>query len=505
MAGSSWQIGRVRDFRGGETQASLPEEVGVNQLLRMENAMIFPTGWLTAAHQADVPIVASAPNGLCIVPQNNGTYTAFAAPGNGSVYGQFLDTASNGPVDMTQGSLQAVADAMISGVSKAVKFLGKHYCPSPNADPTKNGILNLTDFTLINVEGTGTSVKLRRYANRLWLLMSDGKLRISDNGDATTWDQLNVVLLPNSEPVIDFHPVPGGAIVYSASAIYAMYGSTYSDITFISLMESSEENPKHFTTGSVLADGIAYILAADGVHAVALNGAQLIPHHQERFFKACHCIFSDPTKTITAVHLQRFKAIIFTWPEVYGVGQSLVFYIGGAYSKLNKLLPTAFPFIIGMNDGNTDYLVALADGSLAKSEYPSVNMTNPQPSIVQTRHEDCGSYRDKVWSCFTIVTGEVVYGFTLQAVLDESDTVTVVDSEALSKGENTFWLDDLPRSKTLSMVITIDNSAVLQLCTDDHVDLLTDAAGNILEVGFNPGNWTIKELRLRYREAGPHL
>jgi hypothetical protein len=503
MAQSIWQTGRVRDFRGGETQAELPEEVGHNQLLRMENAMIFPTGWLTAAHQADTPVVSGASLGLAIVPQSNGTYTVYSANGDGNVWSQFLDTDASAPVDMPAGSVSAVADTRIVGVSKAVRFLGKDYCCSPNADSAKNGILNLTDMTLINVPGTGVSVKLRLYANRLWLLFSDGKLRISGNGDATTWDELNVLLLANSEPIVDFYPVPGGAIAYSSTAIYAMYGTTYTDITFIPLMQSTPENPKQFSSGSVDVGGLVFILSPEGVYQVALNGAQLIPHHQERYFRQCHSILSDPAKTVSAIHLRRHKAVMFTWPEVYGVGQSLVFYLSGAYSKVNKLLPTAYPYIIGMNDGNTDYLVGVADGTLAKSEYPSVNMTAPQPSIIQTRHEDANSYRDKTWQTFTIVTGEVVYGVTVQAVLDENQTVTVLDTAALANGENVIWIDDLPRSKTLSMVVTIDNGAVMTLCSDeDHSTLLTDDDGNELEVGVNPGNWTIKELKLRYREVG---
>ena len=508
MPSSQWITGRNRDFRGGETQAALPEEVGRNQLLRMENAMLFPTGEITASHQADTPMVTGATLGLAVVPFTDGTYNVFSAPDNGNVYGQFLDTSSGAPVDMPAGSQTAVAGARIVGVHRAVKFLGKHYCPNPNVDDTKDGILNLTDFALVNVAGsTATALKLRRYANRLWLISSDGTLRNSDNGDATTWNALNIMLLANSEPIIDFHPVQGGVIVYSATAIYAMYGTVYSDITFIPLIESSVDNPKQFTSGSVEIAGVVYILSTEGIYQTTLNGAQLVPHHQERFFKECFSIFSDPAKTVTAVYMQAFRAILFTWPEVYGISQSLVFYLTGAYSKINRLLPTAYPYIVAMNDANTDYMVALSEGVLAKSEYPSANMTEAQPSYIQTRHEDADSYRDKVWSAFTIVTGQVVYGVTVQAYLDESTTpVLVADAVGLSKGENTFWLDDLDRSKTISMLITIDNSAVLTLVSDDDSTMiLTDDDGDELVATINPGNWSIKELRLRYREAGPAI
>lgn len=510
MPQSFWQVGRNRDFRGGETQAQLPEEVGRNQLLRMENAMLFPTGWLTASHQVDTLMVTGADLGLVIVPYTDGTYNVFSAPGNGEVYGQFLETSADAPVEMTLGSLHAVAGARIAGVSKSVRFLNKEYCPNPNADDTKDGILNLTDFTLINVPGsTAQAAKLKLYANRLWLIGSDGTLRNSDNGDATTWNALNIMLLANSDPIVDFHPVQGGVIVYSATAIYAMYGTVYSDITFVPLLQSSPQASKHFTTGSVEVAGVVYILSSEGVYRVTLNGAELLPHHQETFFQEHHGIFADPAKTITAVYLKRFKAIIFTWPDVYNIGgKSLVFYLSGAYSKLTKLLPAAFPYAIAMNDQNTDFLWATAVGTMAKSEYPSANTLEIQPSIIQTRHEDCDSYREKVWSEFTIVTGEAVFGVTCQAILDYSEwPITVADGIGLSKGDNTIWLDDLPRSKTISLLITIDNTTVMTLVSDDdNATILTDEdTGHTLVTGVNPGNWTIKELRLRYREAGPAL
>lgn len=504
MASSQWVVGRGRDFRGGESQSALPEMVGQNQFIRMENAMIFPNGWVNAAHQADTEVIMGADLGLAIVPYSNGTYNIFSASGDGNVYGQLLVTASGAPVNMAAGAASGVAGSRIVGVQKAVEFLGKWYCPNPNSDDTLNGILNLTDMVLINVPtGTGaTNDKLRVYGNRLWSIDSNGLVHISNNGDATTWDPLNVLLLQNSEPCIDFIPVQGGAIAYGATSIYAMFGTTYLDISFVPLMLG-----KNFTTGSVEVSGTVYILSTEGIYAATLNGAQIIPHHQEVYFQACFGIFSDPTKAISAIYLQNSQSIIFTWPDVYGVGQALVFYLAGAYSKLNKLLPAAFPFIIALNDTNTNYLVGISAGIFAKSEYPSANMLEAQPAYLQTRNEDCGAYREKVWSEFVIVTGEVVYGVTLQAYLDYADTpITIASEVGLTAGENTFWLDCLPRSKSISMLITIDNTAVLEISTDEDPNtLLTDDTGNILVSSINPGNWTIRELRLRYREAGPEL
>jgi hypothetical protein len=503
MPGSAWQIGQARDFRGGETQAELPEDIGRNQFTRMENAVIFPNGWITAAHQADKVMISNANLGLAITPYTNGTYNVYSAPGNGVVYGQFLETSASSPANMTYGSQASVDGARIVGIQNAVEFLGKWYCPNPNDDDTKDGILNLTDFSLVNIPGnSAVASKLRAHMNSLWLINSDGTLHISDNGDADTWNALNILLLPNSEPMVDFHPVQGGAIVYGPTSIYAMYGSDYTDLTFIPLMLG-----KKFTSGSVEIGGIVYVLSTEGIYACQLNGVQLIPHRQEVYFKSCFDILSDPAKVVTAVYQQASKSIMFTWPEVYGGGQALVFYLSGAYSKINKLLPALFPYIIALNDKNTDYLVGRDVGEFAKSEYPSISMLEPQSSIIKTRHEDCDTAREKVWGQLVLETGEVVYGVSILAYLNYSVTPVVVASEAaLTAGENTFWLDDISRSKTISFLITINNSAVMEISTDEDPDtLLTDDDGNILTSAINPGNWTLKSIKLRYRPVGPEL
>jgi len=576
MATSQWQVIRNSDYRGGETQAEIPGEIASNQLIRMENALVYPSGWITAAHQLETEVITNATLGVALAKGADGTYTAYSAPDDDNIYSSLFETGASNYVDMSTLTGVPIAGARIVGAQKTVHFLGKEYCPNPNSTKVTdtransthydlgsfikwstgatvwkctvagttassapsitgkvvgdtvvdggvtwllmtltgtdyqpwNGILNLTDYELISIpNGTATAYKLRLYANRLWLIDSLGELWNCDNGDATTWNPMNIMLLANSEPVIDFHPVPGGAIVYSASAIYAMYGSTYTDITFVPLMQSGV-NEKNFSTGSVEVAGVVYILSSEGVYACTLNGAQLIPHHQETYFADRHGIFSDPSKIITSLYLQDFKAIIFTWPEVYDSGlQSLVFYISGAYSKLNRLLPTAYPYALALNDKNTDFLWGKSLGKLYKSEYPSVDLVTYQPSYIQTPHTDCGTARSKVWSEFVIEFDNVTYGVTIQAFIDFSTVpIEIAADEVCVKGDNTFWLDDLPCSKTLSILISINNHTTAFIVSDDDPEtFISDEDGNLMVTSINPGNWVIKELRLRFRAKGPDL
>ena len=577
MASSVWQIGRQRDFRGGETQTELPEAIGANQLIRMENALIYPSGWMTAVHNLTTEVIVGATLGVALATGEDGTYTAYSAPDDGKIYSSLFETGSSNYLNMAELTGVPIEGARIIGAQKTVHFLGKEYCPNPNpttiterrldstvyatgdhckwttgttvwkataggtTDSTPpsitgkvvgdtvtdgtvtwmlmsligtdylpyNGILNLTDYTLIPIpNGAATASKLRLYYNRLWLIDSAGTLRNCDNGDASTWNAMNIMLLANSEPIIDFHPVPGGAIVYSATAIYAMYGSTYTDITFVPLMQSGGSNSKHFSTGSVEVAGVVYILSSEGIYAVTLNGAQLIDHHQERFFSSHYQIFSDPSKAITALYLQAFKAVVFTWPEHYDIGgQSLVFYLSGAYSKLNRLLPSDYPYALALNDSSTDFLWGTTSGRLAKSEYPSPDLVAYQPAIIQTKHEDCGTARDKVWSEFVLSFDKTTYGVTVQFILDDSGVpITIAEEVTCLKGDNSFWLDELPCSKTISALITINNHALTTIVSDDDPDVaITHNGEDLISTLLNPGNWLITEIRMRYRAKGPDL
>lgn len=503
-----WQIARQRDYRGGEVQSQLPEMVGRNQLLKMENAIIFPNGYVTAFHQTDTNILTHIGNGVCLSLNSNGTYTYYTVTATDTVSTGTLDTSLDIATNATGGTPHTVTGADISGFHKAVTFLGKLYCPNATG-----GILNLTDFTLISIPGKNIK-HLYIYTNRLWGVCTDGTLIISDNGDATTWNALNVILLPNSEPIIDFIPVQGGAIVYSSTSIYAMYGSSYTDITFNLLLDR-----QIFTSGAVDIDGVVYIVGTRGVYQASLNGAAEIPHLQETYFKSLFSTFASPaisTDVVKGIYLQRFEAILFMWDSTYSPGyQGFVYYPNSkSYSKVNQLLDHTMPHILALNDANTDFLIGTANNSVAKSTYPSALTINPRVAVIQTRREDAESTRSKVWREFSILCDEVIYGVTITAIFDNDPldpkipllggtrkNVIIASNVTLVPGYNIFFLD-IKRSQAISFLISIDNS-VTTLLTDDFGNDLTDDFGAFLTLTQSPGSFTIQEFRLKYREAGP--
>jgi len=493
----AWQIARQRDYRGGEVQALLPEMVQRNQLLRMENALIFPNGFITAFFQTDVQALTHATTGVCLSPNNDGTWTFYATNAVGTIKTGILDTSSNVAIDVSTGVDHVVASASISGASKAVLYLGKWYVPNATA-----GILNLSDMTLIAIPGKNIK-RLYIYTNRLWGVCDDGSLIISNNGDATTWDPLNIIFLANTDPVVDFIPVNGGAIVYSTTSVYAMYGSSYQDITFVLLLDRQQ-----FSSGPVDIDGTVYIVGTRGVYAASLNGCAAIPHAQAVYFQQMFPTFAKSpvaVDVVQGVYLQRFQAILFMWDTQYGGTQGFVYYPAtNSYCKVNQLLPTAFPFILALNDANTDFLIGTAAGILCKSTYPSAETLAPRGSVIQTRIEDAESLRNKVWRELSVQAAQTIYGVNIDASLDGGETfVNIATDTYLLDGFNIFWLD-LPRSQSISFRFTIGNTGTVYL-EDGSGNTLNDADGNGLTVIGISGNYTLKELRVKYREAGPAL
>lgn len=508
-----WQVHQQRDFRGGETQALLPEIVGRNQLLKMENVLLFTTGYLSAFFQLDTQVIGNASPGMCLHLVSGGIYNTYYASGDNTLRIGSFDSSSSAVADVLAGTSNALNGAYISGLSHAVSFLGKLYCCNPNPDTSKNGILDLTDKTLITIAGK-TAIKLRAYTNRLWIVNSDGTIQISDNGDATTWNALNITWLPNQEPALDFIPVQGGAIVYGASSVYAMYGSSYQDITFSEL-----ESGKRFTSGNVVINGTVYILSTEGIYAVTLNGAKLLPHNQQDYFQSIFSVLAVYPSIIQGIHLQRFNSIMFSWNISAGGTQSLIYYYGNnSYAKANVLLPASFPYLLPLNDINSDFLFPIGEGQLSKSLYPSNNLKYPKKAVLQTRHEDADSARLKEWAEFGIFVHYNVFGVTIEAFVDYSDISIIIASNViLAAGDNIFNLNNasgllsgvnFPSSKTISFRLTFDNQQVVTTILTNETSgnqLVSETTGNYLAFDSMPGNFMIQSMRLKYCLTGPDI
>lgn len=508
-----WQVSRQRDFRGCETEAVLPEIVGRNQLLQMENVILLPSGYISSFPQLAKQLIVNASPGICLTLQSTGVYDCYYAPGNGVIYQSVLNSGSVLPIDMLEGTQTLVADAVINGMTMAVYFLGKYYCINANPDTSKNGLINLTDYTLITIPGHN-AIKIKTYQNRIWVLNLDGTLQFSNNGDATTFDVLDILLLPNQEKILDFIPVQGGAIVYGDQTIYSMYGTTYQDINLVPLMAN-----KQFTSGNCEVSGIAYILSTEGIYAAGLNGATLLPNNQENYLQSIYPIIAGNPGKVSAIHLKRFKAILYSWHTALGEYQSLVYYyLGNGYSKFNQLLLDDFPYMLALNDHNTDFIMGSIGSTVVRSTYPSYSDEKPTKSVIQTRHEDADSTRSKIWSEFTITMLQSNYGVTIDAYLDYSEIpIRVITDTPLSAGANLFNLDNseglaigqnFPKSQTISFELTFDNSSVIRIGLIDETTgnpLIDETNENYLIFENMRGDWSIQELRLKYSLTGPDI
>ena len=266
-----WQVFRQRDFTGGENLSELPEKIKNNQLIKLDNCLISPEGWITEFFQTDIVAVdgtdVTANGGFILNKTTSGTYDLYTPYGSASAVSGYVYTGNYSPITNA-----AVTSVSFTGHAvtpeppgatawyqnaHAVRFLDKLYACNGGA-----GVLNLTDYVVITDGSSNNTLdRLREYANRLWGVTSTGALVFSNNGDAATWDALNLIYLPNRDKIIDFFPVQGGAIVLGLTSAYAMYGTDYTDITFVKIADNIQlgEDSAVLVGSTVFAYGMSCI------------------------------------------------------------------------------------------------------------------------------------------------------------------------------------------------------------------------------------------------------
>ena len=371
-------------------------------------------------------------------------------------------------------------------------------------------IYDLTTNTFINngaLVGVNP-VKLREYDNRLWAICDNGTLIFSNNGDATTWDSENIILLPNQEPIIDFQPVQGGVILLSRVSAYAMYGSgSYTDTEILLI-----EDHLLLSDSAVNIDNTVYVLGNRGVHQVTLNGIAEIPHEQAAYFATLYPVWNAVSGAVQGVYLYRFHAILYLFQTGFATQGILFGLQKRTFFKIDQTLPSALPYMLELADQSVDFILATGSGrAICKSTYPAGVLSAPRTSYLQTRYEDCDSLRDKLWRHLGLTVGVPTNSVAITVYLDQSTAPTplMVESVDLVQGDNIIELydenGDLLRSKSISILLAIGGIEYLvdgasgQILTDPTtgVELDTDSG-----LATTPANFVIKEIRLKYREVG---
>lgn len=374
-------------------------------------------------------------------------------------------------------------------------------------------IYNMTDDIFVSTGALlgRNPVKLRQYDNRIWAVCDDGALVFSNNGDASTWDANNIILLPNREPMIDFLPVQGGVILTHRGGAYALYGSgTYQDTSILPIQDSAAPGSKLMLSDSaVVVDNVAYVLGNRGVHAVSLNGIKEIPHDQTAYFSERYGAWNTLSVAVQGVYLYRFHSILYLFQEGYGAEGFLYNIRTGAFHKIGHTLPAALPYMMDIHDSSVDFLFGCGDGTtIGRSVYPAGVLAAQRLSTIQTRHEDVDSNREKVWRHLGIEVERDTPNVLIQAFLDHSEIPTILKYGVvdLVKGDNIIdlfdWNDRELRSKTIS--IRIDIGGNVYLVADGSKEVLMN--GNEPLISEDPpttaANFAIREIRLKYREVG---
>ena len=374
-------------------------------------------------------------------------------------------------------------------------------------------IYNISDDTFINNGPLAerNPVKLRQYDNRLWAVCDDGALVFSNNGDATTWDPLNIILAPNREPIIDFQPVQGGAILITRTSVYGFYGSgTYQDTSILLIQDRLM-----LSDSAVQVDNVVYILGNRGVHAVTLNGIKEIPHNQTEYFADHYGAWNALSVAVQGIYLYRFRAILYLFRSGYGAQGFLYSLRNGAFQKINRELPVTLPYMLEMADAKTDFVLGGGDGSvICRSIYPAGILNEFRVSTLQFRHEDADSMREKVWRHLGVTVEVATYNVLLQVYLDHSTIPTFIKSGAIDlfPGDNIFELfdeqDQYLRSHTISIELTIGGNDYLTTDpteAEPNVEILTTSENEPIisdALTGNRSNFAIREMRLKYCEVG---
>jgi hypothetical protein len=324
-------------------------------------------------------------------------------------------------------------------------------------------IYNITDSTFISNGALvdRTAVKIRQYDNRLWVVCDDGSVVFSNNGDTSTFDAGNIILAPNWEKIIDFLPVQGGVILITRTSVYALYGSgTYQDTSIILI-----EDNLMLSDSAVVVDNVVYVLGNRGVHMISLNGIREIPQDQVDFFSANYPAWNAIGVAVQGIYLYRFHSILYLFQSGYSAQGFLYSLENGAFEKVNRPLASALPYMMELANSKTDFLISSDSGTaICRSVYPTGTLSAARTSILQFRHEDAGTRRDKIWKSISIVAGVAVSSVTLSIYLDHSDTPTVIQGPTfdLAKGDNVIELldanDNHPCSRYLSAMLTINTT-----------------------------------------------
>jgi len=476
-----WQVFRQRDFTGGENLSELPEKIKNNQLIRLENCLISPEGYIKEFFQTDTDVVVDstgvAPNGGLVLNKTDiyGTYDVYTPYGGdnalGPIYTGNYSPITNTTINAVDFTSHAVTPAGVQPwyhIQHAIRFLDKIYTPNQGG----LGIINLTDFAVINNGaiglGSGNPRKLREYANRLWLVVNNGPLYFSNNGDASTWDALNLIYLPNRDRIIDFIPVQGGAIVLGLTSVYAMYGTDYTDITFIKIADNLQLGQD----SSVAVGNTVFVYGMTAIYQITLNSIQEVQHDQYSYFVGkMNYNLTNMTSRIRGAYLPKRNLILFYYPKAYTYQGLWLDLKHQAMGKMDFHADEVCP----IDSQYADMIFRTETTKIHRNRSVTTDRTTALASVIQTKHEDFGSTKDKLFREFVINNHTVLgSGVTIKYYLDgNAFGTTILNNSSLAAGETSFFLDNA-RGKTISFEITITTTKP----------------------------FTIKELKVRLREVG---
>lgn len=444
-----WRILRQRDFSGGE---NLDENTcAANQLLIGENCEINRDGYLAkAAGSSQVITSTTDVLGVWAVKYvdtfrlfwlSSTSLTVATWSGLGAIDASMFSVVKNQPF----GLLSAVhwGEKMVFFPYSGTPF----YCDlgTPTVTTDIPSAPNLVDAVI--------------YAGKIWGIEAiTHNLRFSQENSFTGWDALDTVSVSQEDgmKLSQIAKAPGGLVLFKHRNAYSLVGSSRFDLSISrSPIFDRGVDATANTVSQNAVDG--FFLAYDGIYSYDISKAKMAidPNAQKEYLSTL------AFTTFRGVKLRNSNKVLFA---AVGNAKSMVMDLdtGAVFKRTGMSLNTSRAYSMSDMSEGTNYSYAYLFVRQEQGLFGVYDGIQDQTITfkIQTRHENFGTFRDKVFRRLIVDIESAVNSVTVKAFIDHGAAITVANSVNLPAGENSFYLYDTNNNRLTGQTISIEISTV---------------------------------------------
>jgi hypothetical protein len=435
-----WKWVGQNDYSGGENQNILT--CAPNQLLVAENCQLDLEGYLVPnyAEQQFITGAYNTPRGIFFNPvttrlyffANTGFYTK-----DWSSFASSITLATCTLLDA--GITSCSAATHFGNVSIFAKSAGGLFY-------SINGAAKVD----VTIPGATPIISCAVYKNRMWALDDAGYLHFSPINDVAVWNALDVIAFTMKPLGIIVQE--GGIVIPAQGGHYVLYGSSTTDFYIETVLAHD------FTVGAQSMCEPGFFIGGHNIYGLNLN--QIVPlisgGKQDKFFNSLPAMSTNST---IGFDYSRQRVIVNTFGP--GVNRLVIDSSGAVWKGPPGATIANFcalPFNIATKS-TYSYLSSIDNTFftiVATSIYDNSNLLK-----IQTRHEDFGIDKSKLFRAVKVDVGAQATGVTIKYYLNRSTSpVTVLSNGTLAAGENLITFDDAARGRTFSLEISTSTSTI---------------------------------------------